>query len=82
MCLAIPSKIISFSEDRKTAIAECMGVTKSVSLEMLDSDVSVGDHVLVHVGFAIRKVNMESAKKTLADHLEMAKLAIDFTHNE
>ena len=74
MCLAIPSKIISFSEDRKNAIADCMGITKSVSLEMLDSDVSEGDYILIHVGFAIRKIDMASAEKTLADHREIAKI--------
>ena len=74
MCLAIPSKIISVSEDGTTAIAECMGVSKNVSLELLDSEVFPGEYVLIHVGFAIRKVNMAIAEKTLEDHKAMAKI--------
>ena len=75
MCLAIPSKIISISEDAANAVADCMGVKKTVSLEILDADVSTGDYVLIHVGFAIRKIDIAAAEKTLADHREMAKLA-------
>lgn len=73
MCLAVPVRILSVSDDGNTARGESLGVTREISLEMLDEDAAVGDYVLLHVGFAIRKVDVEIAKQTLADHLEMAR---------
>ena len=52
MCLALPMKVISI--DGLSAVCEAGGVSRTVNMYMLsDSNVSVGDHVLVHVGYAI-----------------------------
>lgn len=64
MCLAIPSKIEKINEDN-TAIVSTMGVKRLVSLELLGEPVKEGDWVLIHVGFAISKLNEEEALKTL-----------------
>ncbi|AHE96094.1 hydrogenase assembly protein HupF [Thermocrinis ruber] len=64
MCLAIPSQIEKINEDN-TAIVNTMGVRRLVSLELLGEPVKEGDWVLIHVGFAISKLNEEEALKAL-----------------
>jgi hydrogenase expression/formation protein HypC len=64
MCLAIPSQIEKINEDN-TAIVNTMGVRRLVSLELIGEPIEVGDWVLIHVGFAISKLNEEEALKTL-----------------
>ncbi len=62
MCLAVPSKIVEIRDD-STAIVDIKGVKKEISLELLEEEVREGDYVLVHVGFAIRKIDMEVLKE-------------------
>ncbi len=68
MCLAIPGKIISISED--TAMVDFNGVRKKASIMVLP-DVKVGDMVLVHAGFAISKVTEQEARETLQAFAEL-----------
>jgi len=63
MCLGVPMKIISREED--TIVAEVDGVQKEASVMLLGEDVSVGDYVIVHAGFAISKLDEEYAEETL-----------------
>ncbi|NPA33204.1 MAG: HypC/HybG/HupF family hydrogenase formation chaperone [Aquificae bacterium] len=65
MCLAIPSKVVEVYEDG-TALVDTMGVKRRVSLELMPESVSVGDYVLVHVGFAIQKLDEKEALESLA----------------
>lgn len=69
MCLAIPAKIVSLLE-KSRAMIDIGGVQKEVSLELLD-DVAVGDYVVVHVGYALSRLNEEEAQKTLALFAEL-----------
>ncbi len=62
MCLAIPSKVVSVSNE--TGVVEADGVKRDVSFLLLD-DVRVGDYVVVHAGFAINKVDQGEALATL-----------------
>lgn len=63
MCLAIPMQVKSI--DEFTARCEAKGVERDVNLFMLqDPTLAVGDHVLVHVGYAIQKVSAEDAQST------------------
>ena len=65
MCLAIPGKIISISgEDSLTRMGKVdfSGVIKQVSLAYVP-DVRVGDYVIVHVGFALSKVDETEARR-------------------
>lgn len=64
MCLAIPSKVIELHEDG-TATVDTMGVKRRVSLELMGEEVRLGDYVLIHVGFAIQKLDEEEALKSL-----------------
>jgi hydrogenase expression/formation protein HypC len=64
MCLAIPAKIVSEPNDNSMAEVDILGVRRHVSLMMTPAAV-VGDHVLVHAGFAIEVVDEEFAAETL-----------------
>ena len=61
MCLAIPMQISEI--DGYTAICEAKGVSREVSLYMLqDQQPQVGEYVLIHVGYAIKKVDPQQAQ--------------------
>lgn len=64
MCLAIPARIVEV-QDNDIAIVDLGGVRKDVSLALLE-DVAVGDYVIVHVGYALTRLDPEEAEKTLA----------------
>jgi hydrogenase expression/formation protein HypC len=73
MCLAVPMKIKSV--DGFNALCEAKGIERVVSLFMLQGEeVAPGDHVLVHVGYAIQKVSEEDARLAweLFDEVEHA----------
>jgi hydrogenase expression/formation protein HypC len=61
MCLAVPMQIRSI--DGFLATCEAKGIQREVSLFMLQGEpIDVGDHVLVHVGYAIQKVSADEAR--------------------
>ena len=63
MCLAVPMKITSI--DGFNATCEAKGIEREVSLFMLQGEpIEVGDHVLIHVGYAIQKISEEEARVT------------------
>lgn len=72
MCLAIPARVVEMP-DPETAVVDLGGVKKTISLALVE-DVAVGDYVIVHVGFALNKLNPEEAEKTLALFAEMNDL--------
>ena len=71
MCLAIPSEIIEIKD--KMATIDLAGVRREVSLLLLPEEVSVGEFVLVHAGFAIHKIDREAAEETLKLIAEIAE---------
>ena len=66
MCLGVPGKVTEIWEERGTRMAtvDFGGVTKSVCLAYLP-DIQVGDYTIIHVGFAITKLDEASALETL-----------------
>jgi hydrogenase expression/formation protein HypC len=64
MCLAIPARIIELIPGDQ-AIVELGGVKKDVSLALVEG-VTVGDYVIVHVGYALTRLDPDEAEKTLA----------------
>ncbi len=64
MCLAVPAKVVALQEAEQ-AVVDLDGVRQTISLAMVD-DVAVGDYVIVHVGFALQKLNVQEAEVTLA----------------
>ncbi|MGD9851164.1 MAG: HypC/HybG/HupF family hydrogenase formation chaperone [Nitrospirales bacterium] len=66
MCLAIPGHIEFIQDDElRTGTVSFAGVTKEICLAMVP-EAQVGDYVIVHVGFAISKVDEQAAKASLA----------------
>ncbi|MBS9781267.1 MAG: HypC/HybG/HupF family hydrogenase formation chaperone [Gammaproteobacteria bacterium] len=63
MCLALPAQIIDIHEEL-TATINLAGIHKKISIELVP-DVAVGDYVVVHVGYAIGKIEPEQAEQTL-----------------
>lgn len=70
MCLAIPMRVIELPGPQ-VAIVELDGVRKQVSTALID-EVAVGDYLIVHVGFALNKLDAEEAEKTLTLFAELA----------
>ncbi len=64
MCLAIPARVVEIQENDQ-AIVDLGGVRKDVSLALVEG-VEVGDYVIVHVGYALTRLDPEEAEKTLA----------------
>ena len=75
MCLAIPAQIIEILEHEQ-AIVDMGGVRKPISTALLD-DVAVGDYVIVHVGFALSRLDPEEAVETLRLFAELAEALDD-----
>ncbi len=71
MCLAIPGKIEQLL-DNDMAMVSVGGVRKQVSLSLLD-DIQVGDYVIVHVGYALQKLDEQEAAETLKLFAELAE---------
>lgn len=70
MCLGLPGKIVEIADDKNFAIVDIAGTKREVSLMILPEEVEIGDYVMVHVGFAISKMDENEAKKTLDTILE------------
>ena len=67
MCLVIPGRIVEIVDaDARIAKVEVGGVRRNVSLSLLDAGEGlVGDYVLIHVGFAMTKIDEQAAQETL-----------------
>ena len=63
MCVGIPSKIVKI--DDSMALIDVEGAQREVSLLLLDEEVQLGNYVIVHAGFAIRKIHEEDAHENL-----------------
>lgn len=64
MCLAIPAQVVELCEG-DNAVVDLAGVRKEISLSLVE-DVALGDYVIVHVGYALNKLDPDEAAKTLA----------------
>ena len=67
MCLAIPGKIVEFSQEQPLlAKVDVAGVKRSINVGLLaDEPLAIGDWVLIHVGFAMSKIGEEQARDQL-----------------
>jgi hydrogenase expression/formation protein HypC len=71
MCLGVPGRITEV--DGLTATVDFWGLKKKVRLETVDAPVNIGDYVLVHVGFAIRRIPEEQVAETLSLYDELVR---------
>jgi hydrogenase assembly chaperone HypC/HupF len=78
MCLAIPGKVLNIDRtgSMKMGKVDFGGIQKDVCLEWLP-EISEGEYVIVHVGFAISRMNEEEALKTLELLRQMDAAAFD-----
>ena len=63
MCLALPVRVVELKEG-DTAIVDLGGVRKQISLALLDG-VQPGDYVVLHVGYALSRLDADEARRTL-----------------
>ena len=72
MCLSIPSKVIEIDENN-VATVETLGVTRKVSLDLISEEVKVGEYVLIHVGYAMQKIDTQFALQSLEVYQKIAE---------
>lgn len=79
MCLAVPGRVETVFAESGTTMAQVDfgGARKKVCLAYLP-DIAVGEYVIVHVGFAIQRLDEESAKETLATFERLGLLEEEF----
>lgn len=76
MCLGIPGRIVELRDDAGFSMGtvDFGGVRREVCLAYVQDDVGIGDYVIVHVGFAISKVDEAEAHRTFEVLREMSQL--------
>lgn len=72
MCLSVPSKVVHIDENN-LATVEAMGVSRKVTLDLIDEEVKVGEYVLIHVGFAMGKIDEKTALQSIKTYEQMIK---------
>jgi len=79
MCLAIPGRVVEFLEGNggQLALVDVVGVRRRINIGLLEGvDLQIGDHILIHVGFAMSKVDEKEAALALS-MLQMMGEAFD-----
>lgn len=64
MCLGVPAQIVEIPEPARAKVS-ISGVTRMISTDLMTEDLAVGEWVLVHVGFALSKIDEDEAQLTL-----------------
>ena len=79
MCLAVPGAVLeTWTKDGTTmARVDFGGVEKEVCCEFVP-DIQVGEYTIVHVGFALQRLDEKSAKETLANFERLGELEMEF----
>lgn len=79
MCLAVPGKVIELwdRDDTKMANVDFGGIVKEVCIEFVP-DILVGEYTIVHVGFALQRLDEKSAMETLAIFEQLGELDLEF----
>ena len=75
MCLALPVRIVELREN-ELGMVDLGGVRREISLAMIDG-AQVGDYVIVHVGYALSKLDTEEAERTLRLFAEIGEMQAD-----
>ena len=74
MCLSIPSRVEKIDRDRAVAVVDTMGVKREVGIDFIESEVKVGDYVLIHIGFAMNIIDEKSALESIETYKEILEL--------
>ncbi|OPX88271.1 MAG: hydrogenase 2 accessory protein HypG [Pelotomaculum sp. PtaB.Bin104] len=65
MCLGIPGKVVSLDLVEQWAVVESFGVRQKIGIELIDEEITPGDYLMVHAGYAIGKIERQDAQVTL-----------------
>ncbi len=76
MCLAIPSKVLSI-DDKNIAEVDTLGVKRKVSLDLIQEEVKPGDYVLIHVGYAMNKIDEKFALESIEVYKQLAQASME-----
>jgi len=71
MCLALPARVVELLPNLR-AVVDLGGVRKEVSIDLVD-DAQVDDYVIIHVGYALGKIDPDEAQRTLALFAEFSE---------
>lgn len=74
MCLAIPAEIIEINDGVATCKVGEGETTVQASIMLLDEEVTLGDYIIIHAGFALRKLDHKEAQETLKILRDMVEL--------
>ncbi len=77
MCLAVPARVESLDSSAVTATVNLNGIVKEISTLLLE-DVAIGDYVLVHVGYALQRIDPVEAEKTLSLFDELTRITHEY----
>lgn len=79
MCLGIPGRIVEFVDPgHQIAKAEVSGVRRNINVGLVLPDgLEIGDWVLIHVGFALSKIDEDEAQRTIAYLTQLDDLYVD-----
>jgi len=64
MCIGFPGKILSIDQDNY-AVIDISGTRREVCLDIIDEEAAIGDYVISHAGYAIHKIDPETAREKL-----------------
>ncbi|GMT43795.1 MAG: hydrogenase formation protein [bacterium] len=73
MCLSIPSEVIEI-DGNNVATVDTMGIKRKVSLDLIAERVNIGDYILIHVGFAMSRIDKENALESLKIYRKMIEI--------
>ena len=74
MCIAVPCKIVKFlDEEKKIALGDFLGVQREINVQLIEN-LNLDDYVIVHVGFAIQKLDIEDALESIEAFKELSEL--------
>jgi hydrogenase assembly chaperone HypC/HupF len=65
MCLGIPARVVALRDNPHLATVDVLGDETTVNIGMLEEPLAAGDYVLIHVGFAVSKIDAAEARKAL-----------------
>jgi len=76
MCLAIPSRVLKITEENMAEV-DTLGVKRVVSLDLMPEPVKEGDYVLIHVGYAMGKIDEKEALESIEVYKKLAEAAME-----
>jgi len=74
MCLGIPGRVVALRDNPHLATVDVLGDETTVNIGMLEEPVAPGDYVLIHVGFAMNKIDAADARQALEGLQLMGKI--------